>query len=150
DEPEVRDRNQAERDDPARERAAVGGRGDRHLSGQDIRARDDERAVDPESEVVRLNQAEVLAPPGSLDRTAAVDGERAHGATLMLRTMATMSSRLCDMASAGPETTTSTPSRVRCPACNGADWVRGVKMNAITDPSLATPTKSSATPTTPC
>src|SRR5262249_35136077 len=149
DEPEVCDRDQAERDDAARERAAVCGCGDRHLAEQDVCAGNDKRAVDPEGEVVRLNQAEVLAPPGLIDRTTALDGERAHDATLMLRIMATMSSRLRESASGGPETTTSTPSRSRSRPCDSADGASGVKTNATTDPSLAIPTKSSATPTTP-
>src|SRR5262249_34916340 len=146
DEPEVRDCEQAECDDAAHERAAVRGRGDRHLPEQDVGARDDERAVDPEGEVARLNEAEVLAPSRLIDRTATLGGERAHDAVLRLRIMATMSSRLREITSGGPETTTSTPSRVRC----GAGCVSGSKTNAMTDPDRVTPTKSSATPTTPC
>src|SRR5581483_10060280 len=130
DEPQVGDRHQDERDDPADERAAVRGGGDRHLSGEDIGARDDERAVDPEREVARLNQAEVLAPPGLVDRLALLDGERAHDAASMLRIMATMSWRLRDISSGGPETTISTPSRIRRRACVGADCAGGAKMNA--------------------
>src|SRR5262249_19608372 len=113
DEPDVCDGEQAERDDAAHERPAVRGRGDRDLPEQDMCARDDEREVAPGGEVVRLNEPEVFAPAGLLDRTAALDGERAHDAARMLRIMATMSSRLREIASGGPETTTSTPSPVR-------------------------------------
>src|SRR5262249_60929379 len=94
-----------------------------------------------------LSEPEGFAPAALIDRAAALDGERAHDAALMLRIMATMSSRLREMASGGPETTTSIPSPVR-----GAvtDRATGWKTNAMTDPSLATPTKFSARPATPC
>ena len=131
DEPEVRDREQAECDDPADERAAIGGRRDRDLARQDERAGDDEQAVDPEGQVVRLEEAEVLAPPGLLDRAAAVLGERAHDAARMLRIIATMSSRRRDIAPFGPETTISTPSP--SPA---AGLPRDLNTNATIDPCL--------------
>src|SRR5262249_9116886 len=139
-----------ESDDPAGERAAVRGRSDRHLAGEHVGARDDERAVDPEGEVAGLHKTEVLAPSGLFDRLAALDGERAHDAALMLRIIATMSLRLRDISSGGPLTTTSTPSRARCRACDVADCTSGLKMNAMTDPCLARLTKFRATPTTPC
>src|SRR5262249_50231735 len=110
DEPEVGDGEQAERDDPADERAAIGGRRDRDLPREDIDTGDDQRAVDPEGQVVRLDEAEVLAPPGLLDRTAAVLRERAHDAARMLRIIATMSSRRREISPVGPAATISTPS----------------------------------------
>ena len=78
DEPQVGDREQAEGDDPADERAAVGRCRDRDLARHDDRADYDQQAVDPEGQVVWLHEAELLAPPGLLDRAAPVVAERAH------------------------------------------------------------------------
>src|SRR5262249_58890935 len=109
-------------DDPVEQRPAVGRQRDRDLALENGRAGDDECAVDPEGQVVRLDEAEVLAPPGLLDRAAAVCGERAHDASRMLRIMETIAPRWRATAPIGPGTTISTPSRVGRPgrAVDGA------------------------------
>ena len=69
-EPRVGGRQEPERDHAADQRAAVGRRRDRDLARQDDRAGDDQQAVDPEGRVLRLDEVELLAEPGLLDRPA--------------------------------------------------------------------------------